>query len=199
MAGRPSSITPESIEQLLAFMRSGDTEYIACIGARVSHTSWRRYKKNHPGMAVRVAEARVEAAKAKQEQLRGARQEAQLAAQLAHGSTKRPPKKLKPTIQASKVAWRLANRVPLSVVVITPEHLREACNVMNYTVDAFMRQDAVFKLMKQVYERRAWLRGDLGVHRETKAQLFPQTAAYQKPVDWDKPTPDIPDGWSVGW
>ena len=89
--------------------------------------------------------------------------------------------------------------MPLSVKAISMAQLEESCKIVNYDPAAFLRQDKVFKLMERIYRQRAKLRGEFGQYREVKAHLFAQTAAYQKPHDWDRQTPDLPSGWSVGF
>ena len=64
-----------------------------------------------------------------------------------------------PAKQAKMMFWQLVKRVPLSFVAIPETEIATACERFRISVATWRRQERAFGLMKQVYAKRAAVRG----------------------------------------
>jgi hypothetical protein len=192
--GRPTVITPENIERLLALIAQGDKETHACILAKMSYSAWAAFKRNNPQINENIEAAKTVAAVNKYQKKQTTLQESNALRQ-----SNRKAKEPKPTHQASMVKWKLIT-LPLNIVAISDDQIREACRSVNMSYDFFMRQNSVFGIMKKVYERRTEIRGDENA-KDLKRCLFPQNPEYRRPPNFAEPVNDywgLPEGYNVG-
>jgi hypothetical protein len=68
--------------------------------------------------------------------------------------------KPRPTHQAKLVVWHLTYRVPLHFAAIPEAEIAQACERFNLSLETWMRQERAFGLLRQVYAKRAKIRGE---------------------------------------
>jgi hypothetical protein len=74
-------------------------------------------------------------------------------------SANREALKPQPTHQAKLVVWYLMYCVPLYWAAIPDTEIAKACERFNLPLETWLRQERAFGLLKEVYSRRAQLRG----------------------------------------
>jgi hypothetical protein len=174
--GRPRVTTPENIERLLALVAEGDLETYSATRVGISLSVWFAYKRRHPEIRDRLRAAKAKAAEMRYRQKKAALEESYAIRQ----ACARKAGKLQPIKQAKTVAWMLT-RLPLNVLQIPPDAIRQACQKVGLDWDRWLRQDQAFKILRGVYKRRAELRGQ-EMNKATLAFLFPQNLEYRQPA-----------------
>jgi hypothetical protein len=193
--GRPKATTLENLERLLALVAEGDLETHAATRVGISLSVWFAYKRRHPEIKERLQAAKAQAAEMRYQQKKAALDESYAVRQACGRKAGKP----QPIKQAKTVAWMLT-RLPLNVLQIPPDAIRQACQKVSLDWDRWLRQDQAFKILQGVYKRRAELRGQ-EMNKATLAYLFPQNPEYRQPASFGQPINDywgMPEGFQVG-
>ena len=152
--GRKPVVTPARKTFICELLAKGSTEKAACLRAGIGETAWTDAKKRDADLRAMIAAARDRWADLRHRQYMAARLESQ-----CHRSATRKALPVTPTKSARFVMWRLI-RLPLNIVVIPENEIEAACQPSGIVVDQWHRQDAAFGLMRQVYAKRAKIRGE---------------------------------------
>ena len=152
--GRKKVVTSERQEFVCRLLATGQTEKAACLRAGISETAWGEAKKADAALRQRIAAARDRWAELRHRQHVNARRESQW-----DRSATRKPLPEKPTKQANLVVWHLVYRVSLEWAAVPAGEIQAACRRFNMAPDTWERQERAFGLMRQVYAKRAKLRG----------------------------------------
>jgi hypothetical protein len=168
--GRKPVVTPERVEIICELLAHGESEKSACIRAGIGLTAWNTIKRFDAGLRERIAEARDDWAR-----LRHARHAAALYESQSMRAANRKALKPRPTHQAKLVAWHLTYRVPLHFAAIPGADIKDACERFNLSLETWTRQEHAFGLLKNVYARRAKLRGEQPLNATVNIIPWPQS------------------------
>ena len=152
--GRKPVVTPERVQKICDLIANGETERAGCIRAGIGTTAWNAAKRAEAGLRDRIASARDDWARLRHAQHAAALYESQCARSAGQKALKPHPTK-----QAKMVFWHLVKRVPLHFAAIPESEIAAACERFNISADAWRRQERGFGLLKQVYAKRAAIRG----------------------------------------
>ncbi len=153
--GRKPVVTPERVKMICGLLAHGESEKSACIRAGIGLTAWNTAKRSDAGLRERIAGARDDWAR-----LQHARHAAALYESQSMRVANRKALKPQPTRQAKLVAWHLTYRIPLHFAAIPEAEIAQACERFNLSLEAWIRQQNAFGLLKKVYAKRAKLRGE---------------------------------------
>lgn len=167
--GRPRAVTASRTQLILDLVSKGETEQAACSQAGISSTCWCNAKRIDATLRDRVWEARDSWAQVKHVQYVATRYQSQIAR--AAGRKAIPPQ---PTRQAKWICHYLTVTVPLNLAAIPPGEIEAACARCNLSLESWERQERTFGLMKEVYQRRAKIRGQQPVMVPTFSSYSPQ-------------------------
>ena len=142
------------MEKICEALTQGESETAACLRAGIGLTAWNAAKRCNPDLRRRIASARDDWARLRHARYAAARYESQWARSAAR-KAKRP----QPTHQAKLVMWHLITRVPLDFVSIPEGEIKTACEKFGISLETWQRQERAFGLMKNVYAKRAVIRG----------------------------------------
>ena len=151
--GRKTVVTPERQALICELLTKGETEEAACVRAGIGKSAWCVAKAGNADLRARIARARDVWAKVRHLRYMAARRESQW-----QRSATRKAAPETPTKSARFVMWRLI-RLPLNFVTIPENEMAKACEESGLTVERWRQQEAAFGLMRQVYDRRAKIRG----------------------------------------